>query len=566
MLSAIFTFLTGVGILLFGVKYMGQSFEKLVGANFRKKLNKFAGNRFSSFTFGNLLTFILQSSTATSAMFVGFAGAGIISLFQGIGLIIGCNVGTAASSFILIFDSFNVVEILAGFVFIGLMVKIFAKSNELVKNIGDALIGFGILFAGLILISSATAVFKTIDGFENFILAFTNPALLIFVGTIVSMLLQSSCGTLAIIIPLLATSSSAGMSLVSATYLIIGLNLGACFTPIIISLSTNTDGKRVAWFHLIFNVIGAIIFTLLTLLTPWVDWLGGLVKDPAIFVLLVNLIFNLVTAMITLPLAKPLCNLMKILVKRSKKEIESPYTIRTTELDSPNIAMKKLNFQLKKLLEEYSTCFDSLRDYVLVNDTKVPKNLNKKIAKLKENADIIYSNSIRISGLITHNDQKTIIFVHETINNFRDIYENYTLIVGNMLLNDKKISFGARRKEKLSSAFDKIKVMYNLTSEIFENLYDENSSYDCASTVQKILDLSNELSSFKMEDKRYVVSSLAQKNQVTNYSNTMNIINEIADLKNSLTDMSVNSLEFFDTKVQTQEISEKQENQAKESV
>ncbi len=566
MLSAIFTFLTGVGILLFGVKYMGQSFEKLVGANFRKKLNKFAGNRFSSFTFGNLLTFILQSSTATTAMFVGFAGAGIISLFQGIGLIIGCNVGTAASSFILIFDSFNVVEILAGFVFIGLMVKIFAKSNELVKNIGDALIGFGILFAGLILISSATAVFKTIDGFENFILAFTNPALLIFVGTIVSMLLQSSCGTLAIIIPLLATSSSAGMSLVSATYLIIGLNLGACFTPIIISLSTNTDGKRVAWFHLIFNVIGAIIFTLLTLLTPWVDWLGGLVKDPAIFVLLVNLIFNLVTAMITLPLAKPLCSLMKILVKRSKKEIESPYTIRTTELDSPNIAMKKLNFQLKKLLEEYSTCFDSLRDYVLVNDTKVPKNLNKKIAELKENADIIYSNSIRISGLITHNDQKTIIFVHETINNFRDIYENYSLIVGNMLLNDKKISFGSRRKEKLSSAFDKIKVMYNLTSEIFENLYDENSSYDCASTVQKILDLSNELSSFKMEDKRYVVSSLAQKNQVTNYSNTMNIINEIADLKNSLTDMSVNSLGFFDTKVQTQEVSEKQENQAKESV
>lgn len=566
MLSAIFTFLTGVGILLFGVKYMGQSFEKLVGANFRKKLNKFAGNRFSSFTFGNLLTFILQSSTATTAMFVGFAGAGIISLFQGIGLIIGCNVGTAASSFILIFDSFNVVEILAGFVFIGLMVKIFAKSNELVKNIGDALIGFGILFAGLILISSATAVFKTIDGFENFILAFTNPALLIFVGTIVSMLLQSSCGTLAIIIPLLATSSSAGMSLVSATYLIIGLNLGACFTPIIISLSTNTDGKRVAWFHLIFNVIGAIIFTLLTLLTPWVDWLGGLVKDPAIFVLLVNLIFNLLTAMITLPLAKPLCSLMKILVKRSKKEIESPYTIRTTELDSPNIAMKKLNFQLKKLLEQYSTCFDSLRDYVLVNDTKVPKNLNKKIAKLKENADIIYSNSIRISGLITHNDQKTIIFVHETINNFRDIYENYSLIVGNMFLNDKKISFGSRRKEKLSSAFDKIKVMYNLTSEIFENLYDENSSYDCASTVQKILDLSNELSSFKMEDKRYVVSSLAQKNQVTNYSNTMNIINEIADLKNSLTDMSVNSLGFFDTKVQTQEISEKQENQAKESV
>mgnify|MGYP004465078553 CR=1 FL=1 len=428
------------------------------------------------------------------------------------------------------------------------------------------MIGFGILFAGLILISSATAVFKTIDGFENFILAFTNPALLIFVGTIVSMLLQSSCGTLAIIIPLLATSSSAGMSLVSATYLIIGLNLGACFTPIIISLSTNTDGKRVAWFHLIFNVIGAIIFTLLTLLTPWVDWLGGLVKDPAIFVLLVNLIFNLVTAMITLPLAKPLCSLMKILVKRSKKEIESPYTIRTTELDSPNIAMKKLNFQLKKLLEEYSTCFDSLRDYVLVNDTKVPKNLNKKIAELKENADIIYSNSIRISGLITHNDQKTIIFVHETINNFRDIYENYSLIVGNMLLNDKKISFGSRRKEKLSSAFDKIKVMYNLTSEIFENLYDENSSYDCASTVQKILDLSNELSSFKMEDKRYVVSSLAQKNQVTNYSNTMNIINEIADLKNSLTDMSVNSLGFFDTKVQTQEVSEKQENQAKESV
>lgn len=565
MLSAIFTFITGVGILLFGVKYMGQGFEKLVGANFRKKLNKFAGNRFSSFSFGTLLTFILQSSTATTAMFVGFAGAGIISLFQGIGLIIGCNVGTSASSFILIFDSFNLVEILAGFVLIGLMIKIFAKSNDLVKNIGDALIGFGILFAGLILISSATAVFKTIEGFDSFITAFTNPALLIIVGALVSMLLQSSCGTLAIIIPLLATSTTSGISLVSATYIIIGLNLGACFTPILISLSTNTDGKRVAWFHLIFNVVGALIFTLLTLFTPWADWLGRLINDPTIFVLIVNLLFNLLTAVITLPFAKPLCSLMRFLVKRSKREIESPYTIRSTELEQPTLAIKKLNFQLKKLMEEYNQCFDMLKEYVLINDTKVPKKLNQKIAQLKQNADTIYSNSIRISGLIGHNDQKTIIFVHESVNNFRNIYENYLMIVGHMILNDKKISFSVRRKEKMMVAFDKIKTIFNLTGEIFENLYNENSEYDCTTTVQKILDLSNELSSFKAEDKKYVVTTLSQKNQVSNYYNTTNIVNEISDLKNNLTDMSVNALEFFDTKPM-EEVNGQSEGNAKEMV
>ena len=545
LVSSIFIFLAGIGVLLFGVHFMGTSMEKLLGANFRKKINKYAGNRFSCFGFGTLITFALQSSTASTAIFVSFASAGIITLFQGISLIIGCNVGTAISSFLLAFQSINLIEILASLVLFGVLMTSLAKNNVLVKNIGNALIGFGILFAGLVLVENGTAYFKTLDVFNNFILSLQNPFLLILIGTLLTVVLQSSLGSFAVLISLMATTGEAGLSVLSACYLVYGVNIGTCLTSIIAGISSGTDGKRVAYFHLLFNVLGTIIFTILTLFTPLSTWIG-LIQNPALQVLTLNLVFNLTTAIITIPFVTPLKKFMKLIVRRSKKEISNDYLIRSSELESPTLAIKKLNFQLTKLLDEYIYVFKLLNDYVLVNDTKNPKTLKKKLTELDENCAGVYANSVKISGALLSQDSKNIIFAQQTVSMLQYILENYNKIISQMIVDDKKLSFGARRKAMLQSMFGKLNQIYSIDKEIYQNLYNENSSFDCELAVNKILEITDELSYFKTNDKRQIIYSLA-RNKTEVHTNIMTIINELADMKNSLLDMSVASLSFFDS-------------------
>lgn len=543
MLSAVFLFLTGIGLLLFGVQYMGQALEKLLGANFRKKINKYAGNRFSSFGFGALITFVLQSSTASTAMFVGFAGAGIITLYQGINLIIGCNVGTSISAFLLAFESFNVVEIIASFVLIGVVINLFSKSNQTLKNVGNMLIGFGILFAGLVMISSGTAYFKSLEGFDSFILSFTNPFLLIVVGLLITALLQSSFGAFAIIISLMATGLNAGFDAVSACYLIYGVNIGTCLTTLVAGISTNTDGKRVAWFHLIFNLFGTIIFTLLTLFVPWTSFLNTV--NPTLQVLIINLIFNLVTACITLAFAKTCTKFTKLLVRRSKKEIESAYTIRSGELKTPTIAIKKLNFGVITLFETYNVCFDKLQTYLLNSDVKNPKALRQSLSEFDKNCTAVYSNTIKISSQSLNKDQKNIIFVQHIVNNFKDITANFLKIIDQNIVDGKRIVTKVRQKNTVKQITDKIEDINKLLTEIMENFYNENFNFKCFEFVDQILDIEEEISALKNNDKRITSLSVSQKTGESAENNFFNIINEFSALKNSLVDISVSSLEFF---------------------
>lgn len=547
MLAGIFSFLTGIGLLLFGVQFMGSSMEKLLGANFRKKINKFAGNRFSSFSLGTVITFALQSSTASTAMFVSFAGAGIISLFQGINLIIGCNVGTAISSFLLAFESINIVEIIASFALVGFIVNLFAKDNVTVRNIGNTLIGFGILFGGLVLISNGTSVFKTIEGFDTFILGFSNPFVLILVGIVITAILQSSFGAFAIIISLMATGGANGFSLLSACYLVYGINIGTCLTTVIAGYSTNTDGKRVAWFHAIFNILGTIVFSLLTAFTPWTSWLSNIVTIPSLQVLLVNLIFNTVMAVICLALATPLTNLTKLLVRRSKKEIESAYTIRTSELSIPTIAIKKLNLGMKKLFDEFASVFGKLDDYMF-NDTVSPKALKQNIQTLRKDADKVASNALKLSSnssFQTPKDAKDIIFVQSSVKKIKAILYDIDRIIPQMLLDDKKLTFSKTRQYTLTEAFEKIQLILVKLSEIFDNFYNENLEYDCAKSSSEIMDIAEEISYLKNNDKKQTLAYMT-KVDTPMYNNFLNIMNEIADIKNVLIDISMSAINFFE--------------------
>lgn len=188
--------------------------------------------------------------------------------------------------------------------------------------------------------------------------------------------------------------------------------------------------------------------------------------------------------------------------------------------------------------------FKIINDYVLVSDVKNPKMLMNKLLELEDKCNKVYSNSIKISGSLLDQDRKNIIFVQQTVNIFKDILENYNKIVSQMIIDNKKIVFGVRRKKMLKTIFNKLNQIFELDKEIYDNLYNENLSYDCTTTIKSILEITDEISQFKTNDKRQIIYTLV--NDKTELSaGIMNIINQLSDMKNSMLDISVGALTFF---------------------
>ena len=251
----------------------------------------------------------------------------------------------------------------------------------------------------------------------------------------------------------------------------------------------------------------------------------------------------------------PLTKLTKLLVRRSKKEIESAYTIRTSELSTPTIALKKLNFGMKKLFEEFTSAFDKLDSYMF-NDTKNPKMLKQSLLVLRKNADKVASNSLKLSsnsGFQTPNDAKDIIFVQKSVEKIKLILDDIDRIIPQMLLDDKKLVFSKTRQHTLTEAFEKINLILSKLSEIYENFYNENVDYDCAKTSSEIIDISEEITFLKTNDKRQTVKYMTMVDTPM-YNNFLSIMNEIADIKNVLIDISMSAINFFEIENEKLEI------------
>lgn len=555
MLEGIFEFFSGIGILLLGVQIMGSSLEKITGANIRRKLNTLAKSPVKSFGLGFIVTLLLSSSTAATIMVIGFASAGIVSLYQSICLVIGSNVGTTLTTFLLSLKAINVVEIIASFVFFGILIGAFAKNNVKLKNIGNAVVGLGLLFSGLVLINVGTTVFKSIEGFNDIILGLSNPFLLIFIGIAMTAVLQSGMGTMAVLISLISvTGGGAGLSIVSAAYVVYGANIGTCFTAIIASFSTGTDGKRVAWFHLLFNVIGVVIFTLLTMFTPWLNLITGLVAEPAVQLVLIDFFSNLAIAILLLPLSKPLTKLMKLIIPRSKKEIGSAYTLRTSELEIPTIAIKKLNYGLSKALEEFYDVLKSIKLYVTTSNVKNPKTLKQKVEGISSAISKLYANSVRISGEMSNPDNNNIVFAQQTLNNLGRVHKNFNDIMSQMVIDYERLHINPEQIGVLNKLFDSTSDMLSKEVEIFKNHYEEVAGYNYADSVVAILNISDGVSALNSDIKHDIMVKTFKTVQITEYIYYLNILNFINDIVNNLTDIAVNGLNYFNPEINADEL------------
>ena len=316
--ECILALIGGVGVFILAMKLMSDSLTQIAGDSMKRLLEKLAGNRFKGVLIGALVTAVIQSSSATTVMVIGFVNADVMDLNQAAAIIIGSNIGTTVTGLLASLESLNVSLYLSLLVFIGVMLAFIKK----LKKIANLLTGLGMIFVGLKLMSSACDDDSIREGFTNVLEHLEFPLLLEFLGIIFTAIIQSSSAMTGIVIVMVGNGA---MTIRNGLFITLGANVGTCVTALIGIIGANTNSKRTALIHFIFNMSGCIIFTpiLWIFSEPILSVLEKLSKENAMRIAYFHLVFNITTACITTPLIKYLVKLVVFAIKdkETPKEI-----------------------------------------------------------------------------------------------------------------------------------------------------------------------------------------------------------------------------------------------------
>ena len=301
--SNIFALLGGLALFLYGMTMMSNGLELAAGNKLKTILEKLTSNRFLGVGVGALITALIQSSSATTVMTVGFVNAGLMKLENAVWIIMGANIGTTITGQLIALDVTAYAPIMA---FAGVALIVFFKSQKL-DAYGGIIAGLGILFMGMDMMSTAMMPLRESQTFVHLVTSFENPFIGILVGAVFTAIIQSSSASVGI---LQALAMSGVVTLPTAIYVLFGQNIGTCITAVLASIGTERNAKRTTIIHLSFNIIGTIIFVIISMTTPFAQFMMSLTPTnvPA-QIANVHTVFNVVTTIILLPVGKYLVKL-----------------------------------------------------------------------------------------------------------------------------------------------------------------------------------------------------------------------------------------------------------------
>lgn len=340
------TLLSGLGLLLYGIKILGEGLELAAGAKLKVLLEKMTSNRFAAVLVGFVITTLIQSSSTTTVMVVGFVNTGIMNLTQAIGVIMGANIGTTTTSILVSLDIGKYAPIAIG---IGVFLSMLTKKTTK-KHIGLAITGFGMLFLGMTLMKDAMEPLASSPVFSEWLMNANNPFVAILIGTVITAVIQSSAASIGI---LQALASQGLIPLHFAAYVIYGQNIGTCITALISSIGTKKNSKRTAVMHVLFNVFGTVIFIILTKLLPFTDWIESLTDNTMMQLSLVHIIFNVVSTLIMFPFAdKVLVKLACLIVPDKKDSSEDDFKLKFVDnlmINTPPFAVAQVSKEVHRM-------------------------------------------------------------------------------------------------------------------------------------------------------------------------------------------------------------------------
>ena len=343
-LTHILQLLGGLGLFLFGMKLMGDGLELVAGSKLRSLLEKLTSNPLLGVLVGVVVTGAIQSSSATTVMVVGFLNAGLLKLEQAVYVIMGANIGTTVTSFLI---GLKISYLAPIAVFAGIMLLMITK-KKLFQHIGMVIIGFGILFTGMESMSGAMKPLAQMPEFASLMTKFSNPVLGILAGAVLTAVIQSSSASVGII---QALAASGAVNLGGVIYILFGQNIGTCATALLASIGTNRSGKRAALIHLMFNVIGTLLFIPICLFFPYVELIEGFVADPKMQISVAHIIFNIVSTAVLLPFAQLLVKLAHTLPP-GHDAADAPLRLQFPDermLNPPAIAVAQVTKEVERM-------------------------------------------------------------------------------------------------------------------------------------------------------------------------------------------------------------------------
>lgn len=450
----IFLFVGGLGIFLFGIKFLGDNLQKIAGDGLRNLLDRFTTNPLKGVLAGIVVTILLQTSTGTTVLTIGLVNAGFMTLRQAIGVIIGANIGTTATAFIIGID---IAAYAMPIVAVGTFL-IFFFHNERVNNIGRVIFGFGSLFLGLNLMSEGLYPLREVQAFQDLTISMSeNPLLGVLIGTIFTVSVQSSSAAIGLLQTLFAQGS---MTLDAALPVLFGDNIGTTITAVLASLGASIAAKRAALTHVIFNLVGTtIVLILLVPFTALIEYLqGSLGLNPQMTIAFAHGIFNVSNAIIQLPFIAVLAWIVVKVIPGDDSVIEhKPMHLDEQFIEaSPSIAIGQAKKEVLRMADLTVEGLEEVMLYFKTRDRKHGERVPQFESAINGLELSISEYLTRLSGqALTANDSK----LHNTLlNSIRDLervgdhMENIMELVDYQKAN--KVYFSEAAVQEIEEMFD----------------------------------------------------------------------------------------------------------------
>ena len=385
-ITDVLALLGGLALFLYGMQMMSTGLEAAAGNRMKSILEKLTSNRVKGVLVGAAITAVIQSSSATTVMVVGFVNSGLMTLKQAVWVIMGANIGTTITGQLIALDIGAIAPL---FAIAGVGAIMFIKSEK-VHHISSIFAGLGILFMGMDMMGAAMSPLKESEAFISLMTKFDNPLLGILVGALFTAVIQSSSASVGI---LQALASTGMIPLSSAVFVLFGQNIGTCITAVLASIGMKVNAKRTTVIHLLFNIIGTVLFTVICLVTPYVTWIEAMTPgDPVAQIANAHTVFNIVTTLLLLPFGTHMANIAVRILPDSKKAddedlrlkyirpFESSYAIGHSAVAVSQVR-DDVNRMRDMVAKNIRDSFDSLVQY--------DEKLRKKVSEREEYIDFL---------------------------------------------------------------------------------------------------------------------------------------------------------------------------------
>ena len=469
--NCLLSLFAGIGVFIAGMNLMGDGLEKSAGEGMKRIFRKVGNSPFINVGAGALVTGIIQSSAATTVMSIGFVNAGVMTLLQATYIVMGANIGTTVTGLIVSLQSLPISEFVSLFAFIGVMMMFVKKEG--VKRIGQILCGFGLIFVGLSIMSGS---FKGADGelvkqaFASLLTSIKIPVLLVFAGALFTALIQSSSTTTGLLVIMV---SGGVMDLGTALFIVLGANIGTCITAFIASTGTSPNARRTAVIHLMFNLIGALVFFIvLSFLEKQIcGLLAMVVEDPGMQLACFHLVFNISTTLLLVPFAKLLTKAACKIIKepKSSQEVITNKYIDERLIKTPPIAVqqskREVEYMASLAQENLARAFDGL----------MAKSLDsaEEIDRVEDILDFTNTSLthyfIKLAPVVSGNDETTIGSFFHVVNDIERIGDHAENILGiNKKMIEEKLEFSPKAQEDIKTMYGKVAKMFDIALNVFD--------------------------------------------------------------------------------------------------